>query len=451
MMGKIKDERLNELNIGNLGCAYLETNRTKEAGEYYIQALEISRKIKNNIDECRWLGNLAVTEHILGNNEKAVNMMEKAYRIAIKTNNYLHVGRWRGKLANMKRGLNMLSIEDTILELEGALQTTRREDVLDRRFESYWLHDLSFYYSKLKNFERAMEYLNGAVNVVGLMGDLKTKAEYLIELFNVQSKFHEPLDVIVSIEEAFNLKLRSGRQEEAYKLGKHLANFYLSHGITGKALEKYKQILEFSIEVGNHSEELFYWWQIGLSHYLNHEFEEAIIAYSMHIERAKELGLPLKEYNYNIFNLGDTYLQLLDFDKAVEYLNLALEHGDAFIHFMANFELALISLKMNRHEEGEQRFRQCFEAYIKLDESEDVTNQIRSILSVILILRKKEKEALKKLQEMFNDSDLTVYELKMALHDTGITKKVLPDQKGLDVLEEQINDKLKSMSKETKA
>jgi tetratricopeptide (TPR) repeat protein len=448
MMGKISDERLNELNMGNLGCAYLETGRAFEAKELYLKSLEISRELNNVFDECRWLGNIAVAEDILGNKEIAGKLMEEALQIAENTNNYLHIGRWRGKLANMKLSRNILSIQETILELEKALETTRNIEIRDKRFEYYWLRDLHFYHNYLGNNKIAAAFLDEAIEVLGSMGDFKNQAEYLSKSFYLKSTFNEPIKVIESLEKAFELKLRIGRQEEAYNVGKELADLYLKYGITDKALEKYRQMLDFTIEVGNNEQELSHLEKLGITHYLRNDFTEAVFYYQKYIEKSKELNKTTQNYNHMTFNLGDTYLQLLEFDKATEYLTSCLKNCSLEVGFIANFELALIHLRHVRNDKSEECYNECFKYYLQLEENNELRNQIKSIYSVVLMLRGKEKESLEILQEIFNDINIDIYTLEMALHDSGIVKKVLPEAKNLNKISELINEKILKLSEE---
>lgn len=441
--GKITDDRLKELNIGNIGCAFLETGKIKEAKKCYEKAIEISRAIKNQEGECRWLGNLAVAESSLNNSEQAEHMMDKAYQLAIKINDLLHVGRWQGKLANMKRSSDKLSVEDTIIELESALKITRMEDIKDVRFESYWLQSLYGYNLYLGNEEIAANYLNQAIEAVSSIGDLKTKAEFLLESFNINSKIFSPLQAVKSVESAFQLKLKAGRQEEAYNLAAQLAKFYLRHGVAEKAKEKYKEIIEFSKEVGNKSKELENLFQLGLSFSLNREYKDSISTFKKYKEKAIEWDKP-DEIHMVDYNIGDAYLQLLDFEKSLEYLKLSTGHGD-YLDFIAHYELAMICLNNENNKEADKHFNQCFKSYLKLDETTGVSPQFNFIYAIILVLRKKFKEAKEKVESIFRDKDITIYEVKNAIIDINLVKTIFPDNKEILTLEDMINKNLQTL------
>jgi hypothetical protein len=113
---------------------------------------------------------------------------------------------------------------------------------------------------------------------------------------------------------------------------------------------------------------------------------------------------------------------------------------------MANFELALISLRNENVLQSDEHFNLCFKSYLKMDETKSLTHQINSIYAHILMLRNKPSEAVEKLTTIFEDVNLTVYTLRMALEDTELIKKIIPDVIGIDILEKMIRQKIQEIS-----
>lgn len=462
MMDKITDVRLNELNIGNLGCALYETGQATEGVKYYNKALEISRTTKNIAGEARWLGNLALVTSDQ-NTESAEQMMEEAYNLALKAKDDLHIGRWQGKLASIKQKAGEISIEERILELENALKIARLESVNDKRFESYWLIDLYKMHIQIGNDDIAIKYLDEAIEVTEIIGDHRRKAEYLIESYNFKIKYTKPIQIIDSVEQAFELKLKVssgipsnskdsdeesvskniiiGQQKEAYVIAEYLATFYLSLGKAEKALEKYNQMLEFSRETGNHSRELYYLTQIGVAQFMKRDFEQSLSSFLEVKKRRIEFQV-IREAFYEDYNIADSYIQLFDIENALRHFKLALGKGN-YTDFMAHYNIALICLKQKKITESDKHFNYCFEAYNGLAENKSISNQNEFIYTIILVLRNKTIEAKKKIQMIFNSNNLELYTLKMALNDVRLAKKILPEFDDFTILEDLLIDKIK--------
>ena len=442
MLDKLTNEGLNELNLGNLGCAYYEIGQTSEGVKYYNKTLEISRKTKNIAGESRWLGNLSIVK-ASEDTKQAEHMMEKAYKLALQVNDLLHMGRWQGKLAGFKLKAGKINVEEAILELENALKITRIESVQDKRFESIWLHVLYKLYNQLGDNVIAAEYLESAIEVKDSIGDYSSKAEYLVELYNIKSEHVDPLQVSDLLEKAFKLRLKVGQQEDAYNLAEHLAKFYLSQGLASKSLEKYIQILEFSREVGNHSRELHYLSQIGIAYFMKKDFKNSLSYFLAVNVRAAELNLSTKDY-FADYNIADSYIQLLDLDNALKHFKLALD-DEHYTNFLSHYNIALIYLSYKKSNEADEHFKRCFKSYNNLAENNLNSHQIEFIYAIILVLREKSNEAIMKLETIFKDKGIEIYAYKMALLDVRLAQKILPSFNDLNQLEEMLINKLKSL------
>lgn len=441
MLDKITDEELLELNYGNLGCALFETGNTTEGRMNYDKALELSRTNKNPNGECRWLGNIAIMQINKDNAEESETMLEEAYMIAKECNDLLHIGRWRGKLATMRLDAQKISMEECISELEAAVETARLESVRDKRFESYWLYDLYRFHRQLGNQDIASTYLDEAIKAKHLIGDYGAEAQFLLTSYNYKSSYSDPTLAIDSVEKAFELKLKIGRQEEAYKLAEVLADFYLSNGMAERANEKYLQILEFSIEVGNGLKEIHYMWQIGLGHFMNGDFKNSLSTFLELKSRAIEIDYLSEEKRYD-FNIGDSYIQLFEFDKALEYIKKSLGESD-LLDFIAHYEIALIYTKLKKKKLADDHINKCFRAYLNMSERDEVTPQVDFIYCIVLTLKKRNKDAEKKIGKVLEDTTLSTYTRTIALHDISLAKNILPEFEHFDKLAQIVQESIK--------
>ena len=66
------------------------------------------------------------------------------------------------------------------------------------------------------------------------------------------------------------------------------------------------------------------------------------------------------------------------------------------------------------------------------------------IYTILLMLREKTKEAEEKILKLLEDSSISTYTLTLARLDVSLAKKILPDSRELDKIEEILNDRIKS-------
>jgi len=81
MLREIGDRRGEGTALGSLGNAYSRLGETREAIEYYEQALAISREIGDRRGEGNRLGNLGLALDKLGHREEAIKCTKEALKI----------------------------------------------------------------------------------------------------------------------------------------------------------------------------------------------------------------------------------------------------------------------------------------------------------------------------------------------------------------------------------
>ena len=100
LRGKLSDAWLNGSSLGNLGTAYAQIGRIRDAIECGEQALAIARETGNRNSEGTWLGNLGNRYADLGQTQQAIAHYEQALAIARETGNRNAEGTWLGNLGN---------------------------------------------------------------------------------------------------------------------------------------------------------------------------------------------------------------------------------------------------------------------------------------------------------------------------------------------------------------
>ncbi len=203
LRGKLDDRDLEQSSIGNLGTAYYQLGRVREAIncyeralflarkagnrqsegiwlnwlancyanlgqtrralEFYEQALTIARDIGDRSGEGRHLGNLANCYSALGQTSRAIDFYDQALAIARDIGDRSSEGRHLGNLANRYSDLGQTS--RTIDFYEQALAIAR--DIGDRSGEGYWLHNLADIFADEGQHRRAVEYASDALAISG--------------------------------------------------------------------------------------------------------------------------------------------------------------------------------------------------------------------------------------------------------------------------------------------
>ena len=120
--GKLSDAWLHGGSLGNLGTAYAQIGRIRDAIECGEQALAIARETGNRNNEGAWLGNLGAATPILGRPSRLLPY-EQALAIARETGNRNDEGLWLGNLGTSYAALGQT--QQAIAHYEQALTIAR--------------------------------------------------------------------------------------------------------------------------------------------------------------------------------------------------------------------------------------------------------------------------------------------------------------------------------------
>ena len=100
LQGEIRDSRLKENSVGNLGSANYSIGQIPRAIACYEKALTFAREEKDRNGEGVWLGNLGLAYSALGETRRAVEFYERALTIAQEIGNKRGQGNHLGNLGN---------------------------------------------------------------------------------------------------------------------------------------------------------------------------------------------------------------------------------------------------------------------------------------------------------------------------------------------------------------
>ncbi len=168
------DQRGEAINLGNIGDIYRDMNRLDDGIRTYDQALALARTTGDRRGEGINLGRLGDAYRGLGHYPEAINYLEQALAIARET------GDKRGEAINLGRlgdtYRDQGQVAQAIGHHERALGIAHQMD--DRRGEGYSLLDLGTDYTHLRDYPRAIEYMQAARAIFDGLG-MKNRVEYI--------------------------------------------------------------------------------------------------------------------------------------------------------------------------------------------------------------------------------------------------------------------------------
>ncbi len=277
---KLDNQRDEGRWLGNLGIAYQDIGQIKMAIEHYEQALEISRKTGDRQGEGDQMGNLGNTYYFLGQVGKAIEYYNLALVIAQKIGDRRKEGTWLGNLALAYSNLGQ--VEKAIKHHNLALVIARKTG--DKRGEGNQMANLGFAYSVLGQVEKSVKHYDWALVIFREIGD------------------------------------RSG---EGHVLG-NLGFTYGKLGQVDKAIEYYEQALKIHRKVGDRRQEGNQMDSLGSIYSNLGQFEKAIEYYEQALKIHRKVGDRRGE-GVHLHNLGNLYKNLSQTNKASQYLQNSLD------------------------------------------------------------------------------------------------------------------------------
>ncbi|MCB9136216.1 MAG: tetratricopeptide repeat protein [Anaerolineales bacterium] len=262
-----------------LGALYWEASEYYKAIDYYKQALEIDRKIKNRRGEGADLGNLGVVYSFLGKSREAAIYHARALEINQEINDS------RGEGAELTSlGLVHVELGETVKAIEYYERAlTIAIQIGDRRNESQILGNLGLAYAVLGKLSNAIEYYKQAQTIAVEIGDRRGQCNQLINLGVAYKNQGEEFKAIQYYEKAYKIALEIGDiRMQGLCLG-NLGLAFIKLGEVSKAIEHYENALAIAVKIGD-----------------------------------------LRGESIRLNNLGEAYLKLGEIDRAKAYTQQAL-------------------------------------------------------------------------------------------------------------------------------
>lgn len=316
LLGHVINEELQELNFGNLACAYFETGEPEKAIEYYELALSVARKSHNLAGICRWVGNIGAVHIGFKKYKEAKEYLEEAIGIAREIRNRKHEGRWLGKLSDVNMRLEPSVPQKVIKDYEEAIEIAREVD--DKRFENIWLSTLGDIHVKKESIDEAIFYYVRASDVAEHNYDIKGQFRCIINV----AECHKLL----------------GQNDEQKKY--------------------YEQALEIARKVESTETEVELLISLGALCYSTNDGRSAIEYYQDALVVAERIG-DIIQQAFATFNIADAFHFIGELENATNYYKKSLSFNNVLVNHRCECSLGTIFLQKDQIDQARSHYRQC--------------------------------------------------------------------------------------------
>ena len=214
------DEEGRALIAYDLGTAYLKRKELIKALDYFTAALEMNKKIDNPYIRMHSRLGLADTQHDLGNNEKAIEIIKEIIKeIESKKNEIDKLGYFLSVLSNYYMDCyfrNRKYLEEAKSAAQRALDISQDSPAVVRHF-AYILRETGDYDKALEYFERArrLGFGDDAQLVLDFALCCREKGDYETALDMLDMLMKYPDEKAVALSEVATINFLRGRFEQA--------------------------------------------------------------------------------------------------------------------------------------------------------------------------------------------------------------------------------------------
>ena len=264
---------------------------------------------------------------LLGDNEKAIECLEKDLKLAMEIGDRGGEGGAYGNLGNAYQSLDdyQKAIEYHEKDLKIAME------IGDRGKEGGAYGNLGNAYQSLGDYRKAIEYHEKHLKIAIEISDRGGEGRAYGNLANAYKSGGDYRKAIEYHEKDLKIAIEIGDRGGEGRAYGNLGNAYQSLGDYGKAIEYHEKHLKIAIEIGDRGGEGGAYGNIGNAYQSLADYRKAIECHEKDLKNAMEIrdrGGEGGAYG----NLGNAYQSLGDYGKATEYhekhLKIAMEIGD---------------------------------------------------------------------------------------------------------------------------
>jgi CHAT domain-containing protein/tetratricopeptide (TPR) repeat protein len=266
--------------LGNAGYCYKQIDKYDKALEYYLQALEIVKRLGAEEGVATLLNNIGMVYDSWGKYDKALEYYQQA------------------------------------LEIDKRLEAEANVAIL--------LNNIGVVYKSWGKYDKALEYYQQALEIDKRLGDEANDATYLCNIGQVYYSWGKYDKALEYYQQALEIDKRLEAEANVAIPLNNIGMIYHSWGKYDKALEYYLQALDIGKRIGAEANVAIYLSNIGRVYDSWGKYDKALEYYLQALDIGKRIGAEANVANY-LSNIGRVYDSWGKYDKALEYYLQALE------------------------------------------------------------------------------------------------------------------------------
>jgi CHAT domain-containing protein/tetratricopeptide (TPR) repeat protein len=198
---EIKNRQGESNALNNLGNIYQSLGQYKNAGDFYQRSLEIYKELGDVQGEGNILNNLGIVYRSLEQNDKAEKLYQQALQISERIGSKQGKVNALGNLGNVYRSLEKYEQAEKLYQQ--ALQIS--EEIGDRRVKSKTLNNLGIVCQNLRQYDRAENYSQQALKIAKEIEDKEGESNALSNLGVINYKLRKLPTAIQYLQQAVSI------------------------------------------------------------------------------------------------------------------------------------------------------------------------------------------------------------------------------------------------------
>lgn len=225
----------------------IEATSTEKSLDYYRQALDLSKKIKNYRLILSSLNDVGVCYIELNKMDSAVIFFEQAISVAKQMNDTIKIARITANIGNV-----YLHKNDRVKAVEYYFQAARLwETAADKKGLAALYSNICSLLNDQKEYNKALEYGNKAVALAKKTGDDYSTVYSLLNVSNTYSEMGNPEKQYTLLQEALPLAKKGEDIEQIATIYNNIGDYYYEKKQYQSSLNNYLECNNYVLQMGN--------------------------------------------------------------------------------------------------------------------------------------------------------------------------------------------------------
>lgn len=267
------DVKFEARTLNVIGLLYTSKCNFEKAGEYFIMAINLLKSVDDKVGLIGIFNNMGHLKFDTGNYIESIEYFDKAFAISSRINSRsMMLVSYTGKGSSYIYLGNNSEAEKNMLKAREIAQTMENKSSM-----AYVISALGDLYSHTGDNEKALEVYLQALDIDRELGDMPS---VVCDLTNIANVYITTRDVDNGIKYLEGIKNEMPDYSENVgvraAIENTFGNIYSEKGDTDKAMEHYNAALEINLKCGDHICTSLNYYNIGLLHIDNNDWDKAI-------------------------------------------------------------------------------------------------------------------------------------------------------------------------------